>query len=217
MKERPILFSGPMVRAILAGRKTQTRRRIHPDIASCLDDSGPPDYLYETKDNEVLPVLTLCPYGAPGDRLWVRETWAHETDFGTHTGKALYRADGDKREIEYGKPTDKWRPSIHMPRCYSRLTLEVVSVRVERVQEISEKDATAEGLDGYVMGQGPVSRGELAIEPGYWHERFYRLGFQHAWDAMHAKRGYGWDANPWVWIVEFRGIAILRGSRRTVA
>jgi hypothetical protein len=167
MKERPILFSGAMVRAILDGRKSQTRMNFH-----------------------------RCPYGAVGDRLWVRETWAASLDSdGDMCKPFLYRATYD--EAVYGQLkasfSDRateiwdvvgntgWRPSIHMPRWASRLTLEVTGVRVERVQDISEADAKAEGV-------------KSAAE------------FCALWDEINGARGYGWDANPWVWVVEFKRV-----------
>ena len=181
MKERPILFSGSMVRALLDGRKTMTRR-----VCKELDHTA-----------ERLAVewaSTHCPYGVPGDRLWVRETWRNGTPMLNGpdlNGAVAYRADyPDSGHLI------KWRPSIFMPRRASRITLEIVSVRVERVQDISEADAKAEGV------RQPV--------PGSWYRHVkrdcYRCGFEALWDSINAKRGYGWDVNPWVWIIEFKQI-----------
>lgn len=173
MKERPILFSGPMVRAILEGRKTQTRRVVKPQPA------------HIAGIGTVLNIDTItgkaCPYGKPGDRLWVRETWDGVRLDG---GGALvsYRADGDKPVTDDGR----WHPSIHMPRWASRITLEVVSVRVERLQEISEEDAMAEGVALAENYRGPVAH------------------FASLWEQIN---GLGsWNANPWVWVVEFRRV-----------
>lgn len=146
-KERPILFSGPMVRAILSGEKTQTRRVIKPQ--------------YPTS-------AIKCPYGVAGDLLWVRETFA-ENDVlplsARPPGEYIYRAD-----------------SVHdMPRRVSRIMLEITGIGVERVQDISEADAKAEGFSGI--------------------KEFLGL-----WNDINAKRGYGWGVNPFVWVVSFRRI-----------
>lgn len=141
MKERPILFSGEMVRAILEGRKTQTRRVIKPQPDSARNSvfvkSG-----FETKHGYEIK----CPYGQPGDRLWVRETWGlWDTDpkDGPERAKIFYRAtDENRRDLRY----QRWRPSIHMPRWASRINLEITNIRIERVQDITEEDAKAEGL-----------------------------------------------------------------------
>jgi len=180
MKERPILFSSEMVRAILDGRKTQTRRVVNPRCA------------YK------------CPFGRPGDRLWVRETF--------HTcphcdGMVAYRAGGWKRGESFSwddlsplRPkcaAHGWKPSIHMPRWASRITLEVVNVRVERVQDITDADAIAEGvkLPGVTQYEGRA-----------------RDAFKALWDSINAKRGYGWDVNPRVRVVEFRVLSTARAA-----
>lgn len=200
MKERPILFSGEMVRAILNGRKTQTRRVMKPQpsltpsglmnwkgsiIGEVPHESG--DF---TRYDEVTP---RCPYGKPGDRLWVREKFQYVTDWtGIRTGNILYATTmSDKQGYGWGADTCVvWKPSIHMPRWASRITLEVVSVRVELVQDISEDDAKAEGvLPVHCNG------GDGATHVG---------GFYFLWGEINEKRGYGWDTNPWVWVVEFR-------------
>lgn len=177
MKERPILFSGEMVRAILDGRKTQTRRVIKPQ--------GEP---YTIEDVDVLK----CPYGIPGDRLWVRETFADLRGMG-FGHKWAYRADtpegseSDRIRIGYGV---RWKPSIHMPRWASRITLEITDIRVERVQDITYIDAKAEGVE---------------YEKGYTDPR---EAFATLWNSINAKRDYGWAMNPWVWIIEFKGEAV---------
>ena len=128
----------------------------------------------------------ICPYGKPGDRLWVRETFGvcdfpgGSASFGKR--KILYKADG---ETTYD--IGKWKPSIFMPRMYSRITLEITSVRVERLQDISNKDIESEGA----CGMACVT---------------HRLTFKQLWDSINSKRGYSWESNPWVWVVEFERI-----------
>ncbi len=184
MKERPILFSGEMVRAILEGRKTQTRRVVKPQPCEMNVWHGA---IY---DGEIDLNKTPCmepkksPYGVPGDRLWVRETFCTGSfyDCFQEDGVICYRATG-------GNATESdcaaWRPSIHMPRRASRITLEVTGVRVERVQDISEDDAKAEGV---------------SLEK--WDS--YRVAYAELWSDLNAKRGFGWSVNPWVWVIEFR-------------
>lgn len=189
MKERPILFSGAMVKAILDGRKTMTRR-----VAKRLLLGLP-----QAEMN------AQCPYGQPGDRLWVREMWAHndgwydDTDavawknwHGERNGRQCatwvdYRA--TYQQVKDGCERDwPWRPSIHMPRWASRITLEVTGVRVERLREITEADARAEGAPAECPDGNTVD----------W--------FRGLWAGINGERGYGWDVNPWVWVVEFRRV-----------
>jgi len=212
MTERPILFNAEMVRAVLDGRKTQTRRVIKlpgdPETEwGCCPLKGFPGMFtfWESEYPEEGSHNRRCPYGAPGDRLWVRETWAHD-DMLTEPNRdcICFRADGAIHEYVYytnrtndlcgesfkhpdPKP-DRWRPSIHMPRWASRITLEVTDVRVERVQDISDADAVAEGIK-----PAPV------LYDGAQREVFSLL-----WDSINAKRGYGWVDNPWVWVVTFK-------------
>lgn len=194
-RERPILFSGPMVRAILAGRKSVTRRvvphlRHDPDRARLLGVHGDVASFGDSIPDDPCSIEIRCPFGAPGDRLWVREAWAI-------TGHDLitYRSDGITRrvpvdlEAEYAKPL-RWRPSIFLPRWGSRLSLEVTDVRAERLQEIDEHDAIAEGVDGWVTD----TRCETA-----------RDGFRVGWDLLNGKRA-PWESNPWVWVVSFRRV-----------
>lgn len=246
MTERPILFSGEMIRAILAGRKTQTRRVVKFETHNgqrtvsrdgrfvVLDDSMglswspyggapmqpcPPDVVHD-----------YCPHGKPGDALWVREKWRlcrfmdgepvmfeyaadgaraeeRHTDSlnyeewyekicesATDELMALKKAghpdlshDGDHFVWAHGKNPLKWRPSIFMPRWASRITLQVTDVRVERLRDISEDDAWDEGPSDCM--------GPLDIDG--------RVLFKGLWDSINAKRGYGWDTNPWVWVVKF--------------
>ncbi len=203
MKERPILFSAPMARAILDGSKTQTRRalRYQPSATPhayrvSLDAAGKKPVIAATwisgepEDNS----CCLCPYGVPGDRLWVRETWA-ETEVAQDASGAkwiVYR-ESDTR-TDYGGP---WRPSIFMPRRASRITLEVTGIRVERLQDISEADAIAEGAPPSHPSIDKISR-----EFGY--ADFPRSWYGQLWDSINGAGS--WDANPWVWVVEFRRV-----------
>lgn len=205
MTEHPILFSGPMVRAILAGAKTQTRRVCKPEWLRCLDSED---------DEDRAKAVAGCPYGAPGMRLWVRETWAeagNEDHAPLDPRRALYRA--DTKPGDYGADVfqdgreyfDGWRPSIHMPRWASRIDLEVTGVRVERLQEISEEDARAEGVDEWIPCE--IRTGIRArIWGGGKRQGTAREHFSILWDSINSKRGYGWDANPWVWVIEFRRV-----------
>lgn len=216
MKERPILFSAPMVRAILAGQKTQTRRAFSPyteklmcaaasigEVSWFMDNGG-------LEENDLAYVQQFCPYGQPGDRLWVRESWADLTQ--THgqrwerlnceTGLyerginpfAWYRADGDQPDVGDGATHyAPWRPSIHMPRWASRILLEVVAIRVERLQDISDADCIAEGAPG---GHGAI--------PGYTYNATPQEHYRHIWTSINGPAS--WDSNPWVWVVEFKRV-----------
>ena len=188
-RERPILFSGPMVRALLDGRKTQTRRIVKtrwlPLVEECVRVNG--RWVWYTVDYDL-----TTPYGEPGDRLWVRETcWLrpHRTREQMRNGAdtwppVIYEAHGPDAD-ELRSWGWKKSPSIHMPRWASRLTLEVTGVRVERVQEISEADARAEGFDD-TPELGP------------------RQHFIGTWIALNGVES--WQANPWVWVIEFRRV-----------
>lgn len=181
MKERPILFSGEMVRAILDGRKTQTRRVVKQRG----DCSGS---------------VEQCPYGQPGERLWVRETWATEGTDETSTLPLQFKAD----RSDWPK-CSKWRPSIHMPRWASRITLEIESVRVERLQKITEEDAKAEGTRDDALVHYYCEEG-TDDDPIGNHRCNWRYAFSRLWESINAKRGFGWDANPWVWVITFRRV-----------
>lgn len=199
MKERPILFSGPMVRALLAGTKTQTRWAVkmkHYHQIEERDDGSPWPWMYDGEREE--DSWMHCPYGQPGDRLWVRETFAPRTlgawsVLDQHM-KPLYRADADRPEWKR-----IWRPSIHMPRWASRITLEITGVRVERLQDISEADARSEGFtqnhNGYFWG-GPHQTGGLK------QMATALQAYQDLWESINGPGS--WDANPWVWVLEFR-------------
>lgn len=220
MTDRPILFSGPMIQALLDGRKTQTRRALKPQPRPGLYGDGSEisdDYFVWEPKGQVIPLTDTCTYRwrpllpyVPGDHLWVRETWApvvctgnswHVADgLGTdprkHTLK--FKADNDARSV-FGK----WKPSIHMPRWASRLTLTVTDVRVERVRDISEEDAISEGVFAHdAVGADPYSP-SWRHQRGGWKFDTPRTAFRDLWDAFNAKRGYGWDANPWVCVIDF--------------
>ena len=176
MKERPILFSGQMVRAILEGRKTQTRRMVKPQ-AAILTDEMARGFGIRPPAVENAPVIP-CPYGQPGDRLWVRETWALHPE----TGSLLYKAD------DAAPDNIKWKPSIHMPRKHSRILLEMTSIRVERLQTISWEDALAEGTDN-----DPATTNAVG-------------SFAKYWDYINGAEA--WDMNPWVWVVGFKKVEV---------
>lgn len=192
MKERPIIFSGSSVRSILEGRETVTRRviKVQPHGLGAWIRQG-----IKWMFPNVCPHTTVnCPYGQPGDRLWVREAWSRvgNTDPGYLTYRATYpeclppgleRVPADIRDVGY-----RWRPSIHMPRAASRILLEITDVRVERLQDISDEQALAEGVD----------QTNTSI-PGYARQRF-----QDLWGSINGTGS--WDANPWVWVVEFKRI-----------
>ncbi len=206
--EHPIIFSAPMVQAILAGRKTMTRRIIKPQPATLpeLDDAGPksPRWLVYG-----IPTTLRCPYGAPGDRLWVRETWQsdlrnagkkpHLID---QTEPVWFAADGkSKGHNGWGIRATGWRPSIFMPRWASRITLRVTEIRVERLHAITEDDARAEGGGLYVPGHGFITEDQLKADPGYANFLSPVMGFQSIWDSINGPGA--WNANPYVWVVKF--------------
>jgi len=223
MKTRPILFNADMVRALLDGSKTQTRRPMKnqpttttPDIlcsCSCTktDAALSATWIDMNSDNDMF----VSPHGKPGDLLYVRETfkcngWA--TDLAT----IFYKASENKSYTEMceqfpivGKNplavSNKWTPSIHMPRWASRLTLEITDVRVERVQDISEEDAKAEGIEivGGFASLNPY-RNYLIGKPGQMqqHCSYAPRSFQTLWDSIYSN----WNDNPWVWCAEFRVI-----------
>lgn len=222
MSEKPIIFSGPMVRAILEGRKTQTRRVIKPQPPSDGDyrlctvgsstvksEEGKHHWATITEERgypEIVKhqgIYFKLPYSV-GDVLWVRETWCelfdHHRDY-KNQRQAAYRAstgfEGDEIRKEYGY---KWKPPIFMPRWAARIFLEVTAVRVERVQEISFEDCRAEGCnESYVEEalncEHPECKGK------HYREKYH---FQSLWDSLNAKRGYGWEVNPWVGVYEFK-------------
>lgn len=220
MTARPILFSGPMVRALLAGRKTQTRRIAkHPlldDVPSMTDvvhenprhaapyldsycgGAKTPDnprgmtewWCWWTRDDRPGHQFK-CPYGKPGDLLWARETWGDDEQFGGKLYRATHKGDDP---IGNG-----WRPSIHMPRSASRITLEITGVKIERLKDISEADAKAEGCGSTIpddVKDHPLAK-HIGPSP--------RNHFAAVWERINGETGPGsWEANPWVWALEFR-------------
>lgn len=228
MKEKPILFSLEMVRAILDGRKTQTRRVVK--FPFCTYGHGLTGQLLEHLEMKLVFPMPKggfvfwdgevprefsdsaykdsddgfrCPYGDPLDRLWVRETWRTEELDDSGLDGVRYRADDIFRPIENTREAaerwgdahrkgNPWRPSIYMPRWASRITLEIVNVRVERVREISLADIRAEGINAHF----PVRKKDPLPTA--------RSAFARLWDDINAKRGFGWNVNPWVWVIEFQ-------------
>ncbi len=220
MKERPILFSGPMVRAILDGRKTQTRRVLNPqpsiESQGLLGHPKLVGHFAPHVFGACLVSLAGTPYGVLGDRLWVRETWAG-VRIGRHA-PVFYRASCVNDECDFADPSDgsiqrvkieKWRPAIFLPHGAHRITLEITEVRVQRLQEISEHDARAEGVDPYTPPHGHISPDQRVPGPGFDRVRLgdqpHRLPFADLWDRINGKRA-AWASNPWVWAIAFRGL-----------
>lgn len=200
MKERPILFSAPMVRALLTGTKTQTRRvakEFCPEHVGILPG---------------FPNQSNSPYGQPGDLLWVRETWqelydpnsqrtnCHEQTTPPTPHHVIYRATDERPE----GATCCWRPSIYMRRWMSRITLEIVSVRVELLQDISEADATAEGLEVRRTIAGPFYPDYgWKLKDGSRHDYSNpRESYRTLWESINGPGS--WAKNPWVWVIEFK-------------
>jgi hypothetical protein len=201
MRERPILFNGDMVRAILAGRKVQTRRAIAPqpyiDASGNFcwngsnygqDTAGVP--MARTLASQIPSARTgrvLCPFGKIGDRLWVRETWGRHPDY-PDANRVVHRAEpGSDHDAE------RWRPSIHMPRWACRLVLEITAVRVERLQDITSDDVLAEGI---------TTRFKVADAADD-----LRIQFRDLWNDT----GGDWDSNPWVWVIDFNRVEVAGG------
>lgn len=217
MKERPILMNGAMVRATLrdADPKTQTRRVVTPQPPDgtreviTFHHPDPRTHYWAFDGCSLMDWSQPCPYGEIGERLYVRETWQHSNHpLGPYDQDCdvFYRADylDDPLGADLERSADgirrQWRPSIHMPRTASRITLDITGLRVERLQEISEADAIAEGIYRF-SGEGcgfKWQRGEQEYDTA-------REAFRELWDSL-AASGADWNANPWVWVVAFRRI-----------
>ena len=198
MKERPILFNAEMVNAILSGRKSQTRRVMKQQPGSVTEQGRPLFFQHGSTGRRITP---KCPYGQPGDRLWVRETWStcpiydaqKPSEMGPeYLGTIRYRADGQR--------SGKLRPSIFMPRWASRITLEITSVRVEQLCDISNDDAISEGIwkypdEGcYKVYTPTTSFGTINPVKSY----------RSLWESINGPES--WTENPWVWVVEFEEV-----------
>lgn len=223
MKERPILLSASNVRGIIEGRKTQTRMKLNPQPWSEAELCGGAGYGWSQKGKEsknfhwntteetlAKSLHAHCPYGVPGDRLWVKETWCawdttdEEQEANEVSGNAEYLAEiGICRwNITYRadprRHAEKWRPSIFMPRWASRITLEIEAVRVERLIEIATEDCIAEGI--YQQGGQWIIDGSVTGLGWMQPEGAYR----ELWESINGPGS--WDANPWVWVIQFRRI-----------
>lgn len=243
MKERGMIFNGEMTRAILDGRKTQTRRimKVQPEPSK----SRPGDFWFSSKKLESMvhvsdlvpgnsPIADChlffqehcCPFGAVGDRIWVRETWGvvsheldedgriqpwtpdrpataiHEMPFGNgyYSGHAIYAADGDFTwgdDDGYEDGRSCWKPSIHMPRAASRILLEITDVRVERLNSIHDFDAMREGIQNLTT----CSHSDFGI-PSVVNAQHPVRAFQLLWESIYGEES--WKTNPWVWVIEFK-------------
>jgi len=216
MADRSIIMSGPMVKAILDGRKTQTRRVLRPQpIKECAShqkvghDTGSGAPVFEALDRAGCPIYAypypkgcLSPYPrlafAPGDRLWVRETWNTWGIFDDLAPSKLTGKEGIAYAADMEQPhreaCGRLRASMHMPRWASRITLHVTDVRVQRLQEISNDDCLAEGIDANKAGLVTVQGGPAMTA---------KAAYRDLWDSLNAKRGFGWEQNPWVMAITF--------------
>lgn len=213
MKVRPILFQGEMIRRLLSGDKTQTRRVMTPQPAHVWGFGvarSDPEYFttHVRYPGGTQPdPWVRCPYGKPGDRLWVRETWNEVETL----VDGVWRHDRYVYRATPGDYPGAWRPSIFMPRAASRITLEITEVRVERVEDISEADAIAEGIQPVRFDDNPLTAKLYVDAPtlypaftGKFFCQSARESYQQLWDSINAKRGYGWAVNPWVYTITFR-------------
>ena len=213
MKSRPILFNAHMVRALLDGTKTQTRRllKIQPEGCEWQCGAYSPTVIDKYGDDcagaEIFGAYTTdgewsqaCPYGQPGDQLWVRETWGvlYEQFINDSHEPTFWRADYSDSDLAEQKAgtlwLPRWRPSIHMFRNRSRITLEITNVRVERLQDISEADAAAEGW---------MRKSERSNDPEV-HQDAARDWYSDLWEQINGAES--WKLNPWVWVIEFRKV-----------
>jgi hypothetical protein len=205
MKEHPILFSAPMVRAILDGRKTMTRRVVKFPAAwdgKHVFSNGSYGLKFGVSDDETVRRLP-CPYGHPGDRLWVRETWAAPHHYDGHRPREIPEGVGLHFSATEERGGLLWRPSFFMPRWASRITLEVVSVRVERLQEMGLKDWVADFSPDCVQQ-------EKALASFVGRENQTKMA-QEFWDSINGKI-CPWDSNPWVWVIEWTNLNQTGGT-----
>ena len=232
--EHPILFSTEMVQAILEGKKTQTRRviEVQPEgmMGICKCHYSPSGHAYSNTDGSCTCQPVDFPYGQPGGDLWVRETWRlasinaeiADAQFWTvqfadfhvmphpQPKRELFLKLAEKDKFQTsntGIKFGRWRPSIHMYRWMSRINLGIVHIRAERLQDITDEDATKEGIQDvchcgdYVESHGYHSGHSAVSMPGWATENFASL-----WDSINGKRGYPWALNPWVWVIEFQKV-----------
>ena len=179
---KPILFNTEMVKAILGGRKTQTRRLRGLGVVNCVTALWKIENLEgnEYKLSYAKEIITVnCPYGKIGDQLWVRETFAEKDDYSIY-----YKANYKDVYMDV-----RWKPSIHMPKKYARIFLEITNINIERVQDITQKDALAEGMWNSLASTPALTLIDL---------------FRGVWDPINKKRGFGWDENPLIWVIEFK-------------
>lgn len=236
--EHPILFSCEMVRAILDGRKTQTRRVVKYPVSAhskIVNQPMPHEPMVSLHGDWYKPT-EWSPYGVAGDKLWVKEThfrFGHWVKNGfAKTGRQKYRFVPTTSEILYfdnppakvekqrGKDIYGWfkRPSIFMPRSASRIQLEVARIRVERVQQISEEDVMAEGITAIDQTYGGENiYPKYSCKPGDWYKNYCQTrnpieSFASLWDCINSKRGYPWASNPWVWAVDFKVLEVRSGA-----
>ncbi|SAT23223.1 hypothetical protein [Klebsiella variicola] len=229
MKERGMIFNGEMVRALLSGRKTQTRRIIkdctvgRDQISKFIQIEKKFIGCYPEDVPEL--IRECCPYGIPGDRIWVREAFrvhSRATDVATLVYKASERNSWTEQTHRVpvavcNKPAtpEKWTPSLHMPRWASRILLEITGVRVERLNAISEEDAQREGVHTEVWDQTVVARNYAARDEffQFWSEdmphyvemnQLYRSSFRSLWESIYGAEN--WQANPWVWVISFKRV-----------
>jgi hypothetical protein len=221
MKERPIIFSGPMVRAILQDKKKMTRRVIKPQLPphhwegaagymmhiTIHEDAA--RFVRSIPQNTENPEWRKCPYGQAGGILYVRETWQPWLDDQGPDGftrliryvsdDTLMPVPGSETEWFEARSKNGWhnRPSIHLPKWASRIWLKIEGIRVERVQDISEADAKEEGVEK-ISENLPIDYAIAEIANG-----FYKPAFSFLWDEINEDRSFGWDENPWVWVVDF--------------
>jgi hypothetical protein len=187
MKARPILFSTPMVQAILKGRKMQTRRVVKPQPGDHPDDDG--------------HVLYRCPYGQVGDVLWVKETYAYARyDFDHIADQFIYKSDYSDHFVDW-----KWKPSIHMPKSAARIFLKITNVRVERLQQINKVEAIAEGIEKVNSGvfvEVWRKYGHIEADAPYYFSPIH--SFASLWQSINGEQS--WVDNPYVWVIEFERI-----------